>query len=146
MELVVGKFSEVTSDAEEAGLEFCTVAMPTGQDGAATLTGLFVVRQDDPAQSLEDLRGRKILVGAKDALERRWAAPAALEAFGLLISAVIPESPSCAEAALAVVEHEADAAVISSHAMPLLEGCGVIERRELRVVGRTDPAHSSGCS
>ena len=40
---------------------------------------------------------------------------------------------------MAVVEKEADAAVISSYAMPLLEGCGTIDKGSLRLVGSTDP-------
>jgi len=139
VDLVVGKFSDVVFDAARVGLVVRTVAMLTGQDGTATLTGLFVVRHEDPAKSIEDLRDYNILLGPEDSLEKRSAALASLEAFDLPIPAEIPESPSCTNAALAVVEEEADAAVISSYAMPLLEGCGVVDKDTLRIVGRTDP-------
>jgi hypothetical protein len=62
-----------------------------------------------------------------------------LEAFALPEPATLKTSPSCSSAALAVVESEADAAVVSSYAMPLLEGCGTIDAGTLRIVGRTDP-------
>jgi ABC-type phosphate/phosphonate transport system substrate-binding protein len=139
VDLVIGKFSEVVSDAARVGLDVRSVAMLTGQDGTVTLTGLFVVRQADPAKSIEDLRGYPILFGPEDSLEKRWAALASLEAFGLPIPQEISESPSCNAAALAVVEEEADAAVISSYAVPLLEGCNVVDKGALRVVGDTDP-------
>ena len=46
---------------------------------------------------------------------------------------------SCNAGALAVAEGQADAAVISSYALPLLEGCDVIDKGVLRVLGRTKP-------
>lgn len=139
VDLIFGKFSEVVSDAARAKLDVRAVAMLTGQDGTATQTGLFVVRTADAAKSLEDLRGRGILFGPEDALEKHHAAIASLEAFDLPIPAEIPESPGCNSAAIAVVEEDSDAAVISSYAMPLLEGCGTVDKGALRVVAKTDP-------
>ncbi|MFH1267471.1 MAG: PQQ-binding-like beta-propeller repeat protein, partial [Planctomycetota bacterium] len=81
----------------------------------------------------------RILFGPEDSAEKRAAALASLEAFDVPLPPEIPESPSCTTAALAVVEEEADAAVISSYAMPLLEGCGAIDKGALRIVGKTDP-------
>ncbi len=49
---------------------------------------------------------------------------------------------ACSEAASALLELPADvnaAAVISSYAEPLLEGCGSIKKGDLRVVGETEP-------
>jgi len=139
IDLIAGKFSEVVFDADEAGLRLRTVAMLTGSQGTITQTGLFVVRHDDPAEEIEDLEGYRVLFGPEDALEKRDAALAALDAFGLPVPAKPLTSSSCSEAALAVVEKEADAAVISSYAMPLLEGCGTVDKGSLRIVGRTDP-------
>ena len=139
VDLILGKFSEVVSDAARAKLDVRPIAMLTAQDGAVTQTGLFVVRAADPAKSLEDLQDRRILFGPEDALEKRGAAIASLEAFDVSIPGEVLESSSCNSAAIAVVEEESDAAVISSYAMPLLEGCGTIDRGMLRIVGETDP-------
>jgi len=68
-----------------------------------------VVRRDDPAKELADLRGYKILFGPVYAAEKSEAA----------------------------VEGQADAAVISSYALALLEGCNTVDRGALRVVART---------
>jgi len=49
---------------------------------------------------------------------------------------------SCSDGAAKVVELSGKtqiAAVISSYAAPLLEGCGTIKKGDLRVVGRTKP-------
>jgi len=137
--LIVGKYSVVESDAQEVGQRVRPLAMLSGKDGAVTLEGLVVVRAADRARSIEDLAGRSILFGPKDSDEKHAAGLAALEAFALAEPAMRKTSPGCSSAALAVVENEADAAVVSSYAMPLLEGCGTIDRGALRIVGRTDP-------
>ena len=139
IDLVVGKFSVVRFDAKKADLRVRSIAMLTGKDGQLTQQGLFVVRDDDPARSIADLAGRRILLGPPESDEKWAAGLAALDAFGILPKERPPVSPSCSSAAVAVIEHEADAAVVSSYAMPLLSGCGTIARGELRVVGRTSP-------
>lgn len=139
IDIVIGKFSEVVFDARKIRLEVRPLAMLTDKTGAVTQKGLFVVRQADKAKSVGDLKAYRLLLGPEEATEKRAAAVAALEAFGLPVPQKIPESPSCSTAALAVAEKDADAAVISSYAMPLLEGCGTIDKGTLRIVGETDP-------
>jgi len=139
VDLIVGKFSVVVFDAEEVELAVRPIAMLTGKGGSLSQTGLFVVRQDDAAQSIEDLMGYRLLFGAEDSDEKRSAAFAALEAFDVPVPDEVQAKSSCSTAALAVVENDADGAIVSSYAMPLLEGCGTIEKGELRIVGVTDP-------
>jgi len=138
-DLFIGKFSVVVFDAEQVELAVRPIAVLSGKDGSLSQTGLFVVRQDDAAQSIEDLMGYRVLFGAADSDEKRSAAFAALEAFDVPLPDEIQAKSSCSTAALAVVENDADAAVVSSYAMPLLQGCGTIEKGELRIVGVTDP-------
>ena len=138
IDLVIGKFSVVRFDAAKARLNLRTVAMLSGKDGSVTQTGLFVVRQADAARSIEGLQGRQILLGPEDSQEKRSAALAAMEAFGLAAPEKIVDRQSCNAAAMAVAEEDADAAVVSSYAMPLLEGCGTVDKGVLRIVGRTD--------
>jgi ABC-type phosphate/phosphonate transport system substrate-binding protein len=60
---------------------------------------------------------------------------------------VIPEKPetcaACDEGALKLMEMdkagEKGAAVISSYAKPLLEGCGTVPKGALRVIAETEP-------
>jgi outer membrane protein assembly factor BamB len=139
IDLVVGKFSVVRFDAARLGLRVRTLAMLTGQAGSVTQKGLFVVRKADPARTVEDLKKHRILFGPEDAQEKRAAAVAALEALAVPVPEPIRCSTGCSTAAVAVLEREADAAVISSYAIRLLEGCGAIDKGTLRVVGNTDP-------
>ena len=114
IDLIIGKFSLVEFDAKEAKLDVRTIAMLTGKDGQATGAGLFVVRHADPAKTIEDLAGYRMLFGPEDSDEKRSAAMATLEAFDVPVPAAIAAREGCSTAALAVVEKDADVAVISS--------------------------------
>jgi outer membrane protein assembly factor BamB len=111
----------------------------TDLEGAVTLRGLFVVRAGDPAASLADLKGRSILFGPAGSREKRDAAFEALRCSGVSVPDAPAACDTCTEAAVAVVRKEADAAVISSYALPLLLGCKAVARGELKIVGRTAP-------
>ncbi len=139
IDLLIGKFSEVVADAEGVKLPASPIAMLSGGDGSLTQTGLLVVRAEDPAKSLEDIKDYRVLVGPVESDEKHSAALAAFEAFDLPIADKVSISSSCNSAALAVVEQDADVAVISSYAMPLLEGCGTIDKGALRILAETDP-------
>jgi len=139
VDLIIGKFSVVMFDARKIGLAARPIAMLSGKDGAIMQNGLFVVRQNDPAQSIEDLAGYRLLFGPEDSDEKRSAAFATLEAFDVPVPEGIQCKASCSTAALAVAENDTDACVVSSYAMPLLEGCGTVKKGELRIVGVTDP-------
>ena len=138
-DLIVGRFSVVQFDAAAVSLPVRAIAMLTGKDGKITQTGLFVVRSGDKAQSIGDIEGRKVLFGPVEADEKHAAALATLETFATPPAGKLSIAPACSTAAVSVVEKEADAAVISSYSLPLLEGCGTIDKGALRVIARTDP-------
>jgi outer membrane protein assembly factor BamB/ABC-type phosphate/phosphonate transport system substrate-binding protein len=137
IDLIIGKFTEVVSDAQRVGIRVRPIALLSDRRGKVLQEGLFVVRDADEARSVGDLVEHRILFGPEDADEKHSAARNALEAFGISVPADVAVKPSCSAAALAVVERDADAAVVSSYAMPLLEGCGTIGNGELRIVGTT---------
>lgn len=138
--LVIGKQSVVRFDAAKLRLAIRPLALLTGRDGKTTLRGLFVVPRNDPAQALTDLRGYKILFGPLESDEKHLAAIAALERAGVAVPTPVQVTPGCSDGALAVQENKSTvkmATVISTYALPLLEGCGTIERGSLRIVGQT---------
>lgn len=140
--LVIGKDSLVRSDAATNGLTVAPLCRLTDRDDRTTLTGLFVVRQADPARTLADLAGRRIYFGPADSDEKHAAAIAALAAAGVKAPERIETRAGCSEAGACVVEDPAapgSAGVISSYALPLLEGCGSVPAGALRVVGETRP-------
>jgi len=137
--LVIGKRTVVQFDAAATGTRLRAIAALTGKDGRTDLTGLFVVRSADPAKVVADLKGRSIMFGPEDSDEKRAAALVALHAAGVPRPDTIDWRTGCNEAAIAVVEKDADAAVISSYALALLTGCNAIEAGELRVIGSTKP-------
>lgn len=139
--VIVGKESVVQSDARHVGLDLKPLCRLTDKAGRTTLTGLFVVKAADPVKSIADLAGRRILFGPADSAEKHSAALAALVERGVTLPPTLETRGGCSDAALDVQDSgtTALAAVISSYALPLLEGCESIERGSLRVVGETRP-------
>jgi len=141
-DLVIGKDSVVRFDAKTLKLPLVPVAALTGTDGKTTQFGLFVVPKDDPAQSTGDLKGYTILFGPVEADEKHVAAIAALKKAGVPLPKKPEMRSACSDGALEILEEDfpgGGAAVISSYAKPLLEGCGTIDPGELRAIGKTDP-------
>jgi hypothetical protein len=85
----------------------------------------------------------RILFGPEHCDEKYKAAISVLKGVGTKIPDKIETVGSCADGAVKVVDlfksNEKIAAVISSYAVPLLEGCGNVKKGDLRVVGETDP-------
>ena len=140
-DLVIGKQSLVKCDALECRLSVRALAMLTDKEGATTITGLFVVAREAPAQGLADLKGYRILFGKPDSAEKHAAALLALKHAGVPVGEKIETREGCSDAAIEILEHQQQpgAAVISSYAIALLEGCGTVEKGSLRVIGRTAP-------
>jgi ABC-type phosphate/phosphonate transport system substrate-binding protein len=140
--LIIGKQSVVKSDAKESRLTVRPLAMLTGKDGKTTLTGLFVVRAGDSAKRLADLKGYKVFFGPVESFEKHGAALAALRAAGVEVPKKPEVRSGCSDAAIEMIEDKENrklAAVISSYAMPLPEGCHTVEKGSLRMIGQTEP-------
>jgi ABC-type phosphate/phosphonate transport system substrate-binding protein len=141
-DLVIGKRSVIAADAGRLGFDVVPVAALAGKDGLTTQRGLVIVRGDDPAQAIADLKGHRIMLGPADCDEKHAAARALFAAAGIEVPPDGPTAGSCTIGAAAVVEaaakgHPPTAGVISSYAAPLLEGCGTIKKGDIRVVGET---------
>jgi ABC-type phosphate/phosphonate transport system substrate-binding protein len=142
-DLVIGKHSVVLFDAKKAGLTVAPIARLTGKDGSTTQHGLIVVPTNDPAQSVSDLAGYRIVFGPEECDEKHAAVFTLLKQNGVKLPEKIETSAACSDGACLVLdEYKKDhasrgAAVISSYAKPLLEGCGTVEKGSLRVVGQT---------
>jgi ABC-type phosphate/phosphonate transport system substrate-binding protein len=139
VDLMVGKRSVILHHAAENEMSVRAIVMLTDNTGTTQLRGVFVVRSDDPAKSVSDLQGYRILLGPKSAAEKHDAALEKLKAGGVSLPEPIRTSPRCTVAALAVYEKVADAAVISSYAVAYFEGGKVVPKGALRAVGETDP-------
>ena len=137
IDLIIGKRSIVLSDAAEARMPVRPIAALTDTNGDTDLTGLFVVRHDDPAKTIADLKSYRILFGPNTEIEKNAAAIAALKASNVPLPENIMTSSTCNGAAVAVVEKDADAALIYSYAFALLEGCNTVKKGTLRVIGKT---------
>jgi ABC-type phosphate/phosphonate transport system substrate-binding protein len=141
-DLVIGKYSVVLADAAKNQRAATPLALLTGKDGSTTQTGLIVVPSGDPAQSVDDLRDYRIIFGPAECDEKSQAALALLKKHGIDPPAELETSAACSDGATLILDLRGKAraaAVISSYAKPLLEGCGTIKKGALRVVGETEP-------
>ncbi len=139
-DLVIGKHSVVLDHAKRNDLHMLPVMQLTGKDDSVTQTGLLVVRSSDPAEKVSDLQGYRILFGPADCDEKHSAPMALLKEHSIKLPQPIETAIACSEAAkqlMAMEEGTKAAAVISSYAQPLLEGCGNIKKGDLKIVGES---------
>lgn len=142
VDLIIGKRSVVESDARASQMEVTPLASLSGKDGITTQLGLIVVPAKDPAKSISDLKGYQIYFGPEDCDEKHKAALDLLKQNGVPLPSKLETCTACSEGATKILELGPDvraATVISSYAAPLLEGCGTIQKGDLRVVGKTEP-------
>lgn len=142
-DIIIGKESVVRHEAKENKLNVQPVASLAGKDGKTTMTGLVVVAAKDPALIASDLTGYHIIFGESSA-DEKYTAPMKLFAdLGVKLESKVETCTACSDGATKVIDAhkkgEKVATVISSYAQPLLEGCGTIQKGDLRVVGETDP-------
>jgi ABC-type phosphate/phosphonate transport system substrate-binding protein len=140
-DLVIGKHSVVTRQAKIAKHNLIPVASLTDQEGSTTQRGLFVVKSMSLLATVLDLEGAEILFGPEDC-DEKWKAPREhLKNLEIPFSVNSTVETSCSTAAKKLMEFTDDAkvaAVVSSYATPLLEGCGTIRKGDLRIIGETD--------
>lgn len=140
VDLIIGKDSVVRSDSAAADLKVTPLSRLTDLKGQTTQFGMIVVGRDDPAKTVADLNGYSIIFGPQEADEKHAAALHLLKTSGVAIPEKLQIDEACSDGACKVIELGPDAksaAVISSYAQPLLEGCGTIRKGDLRVVGKT---------
>jgi hypothetical protein len=82
-DLIIGKDSVVRRQTKRAGIGVVHVAALTGLDGKTVQTGLWVVPAKDPALSISDIKGYRIILGAEDCDEKHLAAQNLMVDMGL---------------------------------------------------------------
>jgi ABC-type phosphate/phosphonate transport system substrate-binding protein len=144
-DIIIGKDSVTRAHAKTAKRDVTHLAALTGLDGETTQTGLFVLPATDAALSIDQLKdkGYRYLFGPAAAEEKHIAAKLVLKDLGISYIIEKEDTATCTACATQLVEHgkagEKYCGIISSYAMPLLEGCGTIKKGDLKVIGKTDP-------
>ncbi|MCX7007924.1 MAG: PhnD/SsuA/transferrin family substrate-binding protein, partial [Kiritimatiellaeota bacterium] len=124
--------------ARGAGREFTRLAditMPGKEP--AELLGMFIVPKESPLKKLDDLRGKRVIFGMTNAYEKSYLANATFRAAGLPLPEPRQRVFSCQDAALALIEKRADAAVVSSYAINFGCICVVAKPEDFRVIAET---------
>ena len=139
-DIVIGKESVVKFDAKTNDRKLAPIARLSDKKGMVTMKGLIVVPSTDAAKTVADLKGYRIIFGPAECDEKHSAALALLKLNGVPAPEKLETNAACSDGATLILEQEPGAhgaAVISSYAAPLLEGCGTIKKGDLRVVGET---------
>lgn len=139
-DVIIGKDSVVRADAQAAKIDLHPLAQLTDKSGSTMQHGLIVVNKADPAREAKDLSGYTIIFGPSEAAEKHSAAMDLLRTAQVAIPKTLHIDEACSDGACKVIDlgpTSKTAAVISSYAQPLLEGCGTIKKGDLRVVGKT---------
>jgi ABC-type phosphate/phosphonate transport system substrate-binding protein len=139
-DIIIGKDSVVRHDAKAANVKVTPIAQLTDKTGSTKQQGLIVVNKDDPAKTVSDLNNYTIIFGPSEADEKHSAALHLLTSANITIPKTLEIDDACSDGACKVIDlgpKSKSAAVISSYAQPLLEGCGTIKKGDLRVVGET---------
>lgn len=140
-DIVIGKKSVVDADAKSMSLKFDAFASLTDKTGETTQYGMIVVATKDSAKSASDLKDYRIVFGPEEAEEKHGAAITLLKDSGIAVGDKLEMCGGCDEGVKRILEKtdQKGAAVISSYAHPLLEGCGNVPKGAIRVVAKTKP-------
>ncbi len=137
VDLVIGKQSVVRFDAKQTELPLRLVATLSDRRGRTDLRGVLLVRTNDPAQTVSDLKGRKVMLGPPEDAETHAAAKKLLKQHGGDAGTTIETAGSLDAATFALADDETDAAALPDFMPMFLEACGKVEKGSLRVLGHT---------
>ncbi len=136
-DLIIGKDSTVVAEAARVNELVRPVARLTDEQGGTGICGLFIVRRNDPAQTPGDLADHTIVFGPPAEQERHWLALATLSQQGVTPVPPLETAPTSLDALQRLAQNQADAAVISSANLALVEDGTAANQGAFRVVGRT---------
>ena len=108
------------------------------QDGSDELSGVFLTRADSPLSTIQELDGRRIVMGPDLAYEKSHAARRALSDAGVKPGSVRILDP-CLAVASAVFEKQADAGVVSSYVVDFGGLRHISDPKDFKVIGKTRP-------
>jgi outer membrane protein assembly factor BamB/ABC-type phosphate/phosphonate transport system substrate-binding protein len=136
--LVIGDRSVVLHHANRAELKCIELCQLSDRVGKTDLAASIVVRSDDPARELKDIAGRRLVVGFHESDAKFGAVMEMLKGAG--IEAKPYKHLEYNIAALDLLDSEASPlpiAILPSYGLALLEGCGSVRPRSLRVIAQS---------
>lgn len=122
---------------KEAGADFQRAADIIDPDGNRWLSGIVVVMADSEFKTLNDLRGKSIVIGEGDAYEKYYAAKALFEKEGIRFGKV-GSTASCIENLGQLMDGKWDAAVVSDYAITADCAVDFAKPEDFRILARTE--------
>ena len=137
-DLIIGPRGVVLADAKRANLIVNSLAGLTNKLGEAHVSGQLVVRTDSQINSAKQLAGKTILLGPLEIPECHLKATEYLKEMGLVDGTTIRTAETVDAAVYEVADGNADATFIPDYLLPILEGCGKIEKDSFRRLAITN--------
>jgi ABC-type phosphate/phosphonate transport system substrate-binding protein len=122
--------------AKQARADFKRVADLRDIDDLTTMTGVFVTLKSSPVNSLEDLKGRRVVFGEEDSYEKNQS-PLALLAAKKIQPAQSLNRSSCSENIDALLNGDVDVAVISDYALTASCAVDFAEPEDFKTIAKT---------
>lgn len=122
---------------KQAGAGFERIADIVDPFGNRSLTGIVVVMADSEFLSLEDLQGKKMLIGEPDGYEKHYAAKQLFDEKGIEFQALDMRA-SCIENLGQLMEGSYDAVVVSDYALTADCAVDFAKPEDFRILGKTE--------
>ncbi|MCT4586630.1 MAG: phosphate/phosphite/phosphonate ABC transporter substrate-binding protein [Carboxylicivirga sp.] len=100
------------------------------------LKGVFMVPKDSPIQSMEDINGKVLVIGEKDAYEKYHQPMTILDEKGIQPAKIYHKS-SCLECINELMDKNAEVAVVSDYVMEASCAVDVANPDDYRIIGET---------
>lgn len=100
------------------------------------LGGLFIVRKESPLATPEDINGKVIAIGTENSYEKHHMALAQMDDLGIRPGKIISKAV-CTEGINALLDREADVAVISDYALVATCAADFAEEGAFRTIWKT---------
>ncbi len=139
IDLIVGPQSIVRHDAQKTKFTLRPMLALTDRSGRQTVQGVILVRTDDPALTVKNLAGRTMALGPAENPECHAQVRKLFTKEQIAASVRFQTKQTIEETVYALVDQEADAAVVPQYLPPLLVGCNKILPNSVRILAPTEP-------
>jgi ABC-type phosphate/phosphonate transport system substrate-binding protein len=121
----------------ENGVTYKRIADITDAYNSPWLTGVFWVLTDSPIKTIEDIKGKTMVIGQKDSYEKYHEAYYSIDKHNMQPGKIY-EKASCLESINELMEHRAEVAVVSDYTMKADCAVDLAEESDFRTIVETE--------
>lgn len=145
VDVVIGKDSNVTFEAAQRGISLTKKAWLSDENGKTTFRGVLIVRQDDAANTPQDIIDYTIIFGKEGAVEKHRLALEYLRGQGINITEPLTTSSTCIQTLEQLSSNKTSrvAGFVSDYAYRMLptgqgDDSGFYNQDQWKIIGHTE--------